>query len=321
MRVLITTYHQAFLIRGGGEFELLSIKDSLKKAGVIADIYGPYSRSIDNYDAVLHFSVHGGGVDLLQRIKQFGKPIILWPNLWVHDKTAEISKTAKIHIDLADCIVFKSITEKDHFIKMFDPPLSKIKVMNSVVDDCFCNNAPPNLFSTLYKLKKYAIWFGVIEPIKNQIMAIRALKQFNLPLVLVGGYRDHDYYETCRKEGHENTVFIDGIPEGSEIARSALQESEFYIEIPLEPPGLSAIAAGLAGCKIVLSNSVWSKEHFGDSATYVNPNSFDSVISGVKSVLDQKPNADFIRERLINHKLPEAIYPLMDILHETVEMK
>ena len=50
LTVLITTYHEAFVVRGGGEYELLAI----------TDIYGLHSRPLEYYDAVLHFSVHGG---------------------------------------------------------------------------------------------------------------------------------------------------------------------------------------------------------------------------------------------------------------------
>ncbi|MCC4118933.1 hypothetical protein LLG90_26650, partial [Aromatoleum toluclasticum] len=66
LTVLITTYHEAFVVRGGGEYELLSIADGLRQCGFIADILGPYSRPLEFYDVVLHFSVHGGGLSLLR---------------------------------------------------------------------------------------------------------------------------------------------------------------------------------------------------------------------------------------------------------------
>ncbi len=311
-RVLITTYHNAYLVRGGGEFEIISIADSLKKKGAIADLYGPYSRTIENYDVILHFSIRKAGLDLLHAVHAAGKPIVLWPNLWVTRDLSPAELVAE-HVALAQRVVFKSQAEKEHFCALFPIPQDKIGMVPAGVDSDFEKPAPPGLFSSLYGLKEYAIWFGIIEPVKNQLMAIRALKRLEIPLVLVGKYRDQDYFDACKREAH-NVTFIEGVPYKSEIARSALQDSLFYIEISDEPPGLSALSAGLAGCKLVLSDSSWTREHFGECTTYVDPHSLDSVCNGVQEAMSSPVHAEKLRKRMQRHRLPGAINPLLEIL-------
>jgi glycosyltransferase involved in cell wall biosynthesis len=172
----------------------------------------------------------------------------------------------------------------------------------------------------MYELDNYAIWFGVIEPSKNQLVAIRALRDSGTPLVFVGRSRDRAYYQTCRSEAPANSVFIDGLPYRSEIMRAALQEASYYIEISKEPAGLSAIAAGLAGCRLVLSDSPWAREHFDGFAQFVDPESESSVRSGVAASLASELHVPELRRHLQKHSLPDAIIPLLNVFDEAVAL-
>ncbi|WP_258181101.1 glycosyltransferase [Burkholderia multivorans] len=313
-RVLITTYHQAFLVRGGGEYEIFSVADSLKQRGMIVDIYGPYARSIDDYDVVLHFSVHGGGLELLEAVKARGKPVALWPNLWVRDSAEVPQALVNRHVSMADAVIFKSEAEQRHFAERFGLPSDKARRITLGADVAYRRPAPQGLFKSLYGVDRYAIWFGVIEPNKNQLAAVRVLREKGIPLVLVGRSRDEAYYQACQAAGADNVRFIKGLPQKSEIVRAALQESLFYVELSHEPPGLSAIEAGLAGCRLLLSDSDWSREHFGDSAVYADPTDEAAIARGVDAVLAMPSENPSLVERLSRFCLPEAIDPLIDIL-------
>lgn len=312
-RILITTYHNAFLVRGGGEYEIFSIADSLKQSGMIVDIYGPYSRSIDNYDVVLHFSVHGGGIDLLTEVKARGISIALWPNLWVRDSSQISSDLVNKHVDLADLVIFKSTSEQAHFAAKFPLPEQKIIRVNAAADGVYMKPAPIGLFKSLYGIDQYAIWFGVIEPSKNQLAAIRVLEKKGIPLVLIGDCRDKNYLKICQDTG-VNVLFIKALPKNSEIVRSALQEALFYIEVSFEPPGLSAIEAGLSGCKLLLSESAWSREHFGDLAVYADPASDDAISDAVDLTINREIDKALLVNSLQRFCLPQAIDPLVECM-------
>lgn len=312
-RVLITTYHQAFFVRGGGEYEIFSIADSLKQRGMIVDIYGPYSRSLEDYDVVLHFSVHGGGLDLLKEVKAHGKPIALWPNLWVRNPAEVPASLVNAHVDLADAVIFKSASEEQHFRSRFSLPDEKARRVGLGADAVYLRPAPKELFKSLYGVENYALWFGVIEPNKNQLAACRVLREKGIPAVFVGRSREEAYFKACREAAGENALFLKGLPQRSEIVRAALQEALFYIEVSHEPPGLSAIEAGLSGCRLLLSDSDWSREHFGDRAIYADPNDEAAIARGVDEVL-ALPRDQTLADDLRRFCLPEAIDPLIAIL-------
>jgi glycosyltransferase involved in cell wall biosynthesis len=314
LRVLITTYHQAYLTRGGGEYELQSIADGLRQLGVIADVYGPYSRSVDFYDVVLHFSVHPGGLDLLREIAARGKPVVLWPNLWPSGLSSEAMRVIQDHVALARFVAFKSRAERDRLLAQVSMPADKVATCKWIADLSYLKPAPEALFPSLYNVRDYALWFGIVEPVKNQLAAIRVLRRLGIPLVLVGRYRDAAYYRECANAGGDSVLFLDGLPQKSEIVRSALQEASFYVELALEPPGLSAIEAGLSGCRLLLSDSDWAREHFGDHAIFVDPTSDAAIAEGVGRVLERPVQDEVLQRHLMEYCFPNAIMPLVDLL-------
>lgn len=314
IKVLLTTYHQAFVVRGGGEYELLSIADGLRQSGIIADIYGPYSRPLEYYDVVLHFSVHGGGLELLRTVKSHGKPVVLWPNLWATDLSADVVAAVSEHVALSDVVTFKSRAERRNFLELVDVPEERIVECRAVADMCYLKPSPRSLFPDLHGVRDYALWMGIIEPSKNQLSIIGPLKELGIPLVMVGKYRDKVYYDACRRAGGDEVLFIDSLPQRSEIVRSAFQNARFYVELSLEPAGLSALEAGLSGCRMLLSDSEWSREHFLDHAEYVDPLSSASISAGVERVLRLPTFNGALQEHVSAYCFPSAMESLVDVL-------
>lgn len=320
-KVLITTYHGAYLHRGGGEFEILYIENLLKKHGLIVDIYGPYSQDIESYDVILHFSVDAGGLELLRQIKRANKPIVLYPNLHYTKSTESNRLPIEEYINLVDAIIFKSLSEKKNLCKPFIITEEKIHIVPNFINENIIKAAPKELFSKLYNIENYAICMGIIEPAKNQLMAIRAMKTLGIPLVIVGKYRDKEYYDLCFKESAKENLFIDNLPYHSDVMRSALQGSIMYIELSHEPAGLSALDAGLSGCNLLLSDSEWSHEHFDSYATYANPNSLEDVKKAMENILDNKESQKAVQYSISKKILNNNANLLVDILIQTVKNK
>jgi glycosyltransferase involved in cell wall biosynthesis len=311
-KILITTYHEAFLTRGGGEFEISKMATSLKMNGFIADIYGPFSRDIEDYDVVYHFSVHAGGLDLLRKVRDHGLRIILSPNVYLDENFTEDIPIIQSHVDLADVIVFKSSAEKENFTKHFEVRDDRVEIVPQAIDESILQRAPEGLFKELYNVDKFCVTFGLIDRNKNQLNVIKAVREFGIPLVVIGKYRDKNYYDSCLGEAPDNFIFIDSLYYHSDVMRSALQEASFFIETSKEPAGISAIEAGLSGCKMVLSDSNWSREHFGLHPSYVNSDSISSIVSGVKSVLES--DATGMQRSLLHHLSGENVKLLDNVL-------
>jgi glycosyltransferase involved in cell wall biosynthesis len=317
--VLLTTYHDAFLRRGGGEFELISVSENLKALGLIADIYGPYARSIDSYDAIIHFSVHSGGLALLRRVHDEGKPIILWPNLWLHENhpSAPPSEVEEM-VKYSQTVVFKSRAELDNFRNRYSVPDYKVKFVKNGVDESFLHHAPKGVFSALYHITDYAISVGGIEPIKNQLTTIRALRSISTPIVFIGAPRNLEYYRKCKLEAPPHHHFIDTIPYRSKVFRSALADAALYLELSFEPPGASAIEAALSGCQLLLPDMDWCREHFGNYGIYVKPDNPEEIYQGFLATLNTRKKWLEPAPNLKEYVLPKAIIPLYEIIKEVI---
>lgn len=313
--ILLTTYHEAFLHRGGGEYELLETALNLRKLGFTADVYSPFSRELEYYDTILHFSIEESGLSILKAARRERKRIILWPNFWLGDGHLEgISELGRRFLELADAIVFKSRTEKNFFgslIPFGDIPTLYVPVG---VDPCFLTPPPGRLFRDSLGLEDYILWIGIIEPCKNQLRTINALRELSIPIVFIGNYRDAAYYEACQAAAPEHCIFLEPIAHKSDLMRAAIRECKLYIEPTLEPAGKSVIEAAVAGAPILTSDSEWAREHFGEHAIYVNPLDEESVLRGVRQGLEWKKQESSEAPLIQRHILPDVLKPLSDFL-------
>lgn len=314
-RVLITTYPTAFLNRGGGEIELLDLLGNLRRLGVRADIYGSNSLPLAKYDVVLHYSIVPAGMEFVKEAKNDGKKLVLMPSVWWSEEPSDAEKqSAAEFFKMADVIVFKSKSEFENIIKHVPFDENKLTYCRWGVDSCFEEPVDKDLFKKTYKLDKYLLWVGLIEERKNQLTAIHALKEFNIPLVFIGDYRNRSYYESCVKTAPAHFKFLPHIQAKSEMLRSAIQGSATYIEIPLEPAGFSAFEAALSKVPMVLSKGAWVDEHFGDSVYKADPKSVSSIQQATQNALTDTVSADLFRNTRINHVMPQSLDALVRVL-------
>jgi glycosyltransferase involved in cell wall biosynthesis len=319
LSVLLTTYHEAFLHRGGGEFEIIGLSENLQSIGLIADIYGPYSRSIDSYDVVIHFSIHSGGLPLLRKLSSHRKRIIIFPNYWCSslDGDGAPSNDVEEIVRLSDLFLFKSKAELKNFRERYVIPEAKVKLIRAPIDCFSVEDAPKGIFSTLYGIDNYTLWVGGIEPIKNQLNVIRALAHVDTPVVFLGNGIDEEYYSRCRNEAPKHFHFIDSVPYRSEIYRSALRDCDLYMELSLDPPGASAIEAAIAGCRLLLPDIDWCWEFFGENSSYANSSDIDDIRSGfLKALKTDAPESTLQVSLKEQHATPESLMPIYNIMED-----
>lgn len=319
MRVLLTTYHQAFLAPAGGEAELVDMAARLRGFGLQADIYGHGSQPLSQYDLVLHFSAHGGGEALLKEVKAAGKPIVLLPNLAMNQVDQGNRPVIESHFALADRIVFRAKCDAAAAKATFSLPDDKIAYVPLAVDPCFGEQADEYIFPVVYGGERdYLLWVGILEECKNQLKVIEALKDQPVPVVFVGSYRDRAYYDACRAAAPSHFTFVPQLTPKSEALRSAYQNCRAYVELPSEPPGMSALEAGLAGAPLLLTDCEWSREYFGDAAVLVDPNSPDAIRAGVEAVLAQGRVSTVVEAIQSCYTAPEALRGLLALLRGVV---
>ena len=312
--ILVTTYHQAFLHKGGGEYELLEVAFNLRQFGFIADVYSPFSRDIDAYDVILHFSLVPESLPFIAKLKSMGKKIILWPNFW---QTEDLSVT-QIEVfshffNSCNAVVFKSHAEET-ILRSLIPDSCAILRVPAGVDPCFTTPTPERLFRDSYAVEEYLLWVGIIEPAKNQLATIKALHDLPIPIIFVGNFRDATYYEACVNAAPSHFRFLPPMIHKSDILRAALRECRLYIESGYEPGGKSVLEAVISGAQVVIPRSPWAEEHFGDFPVYIATQSEPAIAEAVAVALSRDKNpgiADIVAAR---HMSPGVLAQLCDYI-------
>ncbi|MBN2021378.1 MAG: glycosyltransferase [Pirellulales bacterium] len=113
-----------------------------------------------------------------------------------------------------------------------------------------------------------------IEPRKNQLDLIRAVRGTGLRLVILGdAVPGHEAYEArCRREAGPEVTFLGRIDHDDPLLASGHAACRcLALASWFETPGLAAIEAAMSGTPLVLPEGGAAREYFGDWAQYVRP--------------------------------------------------
>lgn len=291
LKVLFGVYPWAFNCPGGGERQLIAYRNHLTELGVEVSLYNQWEPNIKDYDIFHFFSVMPGSFQLCEYIKNQGLKLFISPNLWVTEETKynyphdEIKKL--LHI--ADKIVVNSHIEALELSKVYELPLNVFAVVYNGVEKDFFHMAPKNDFVETYNLQntKYILNIANIEPRKNQLIFLKALKNFpDYKLVVIGHVRDDQYYQECISEAEDQLVFIGSLEYNSKLLHSAIGGCEFFaMPSTLETPSIAALEAAASSKKILITQEGSTKEYFKEFATYIDPTDIESMKSGIEDTI------------------------------------
>ncbi|MBI4550072.1 MAG: glycosyltransferase [Candidatus Omnitrophica bacterium] len=325
-------YPTAFQTPGGGEVQLLKTKEYLEKEGAEVKLFDQWTDRMTDYDIFHTFGSVKECLNAVRTAKHLGVKTVLsticwynWRSAWFtyttpKERWVSISRHAaktfapwlpsmrKSMMQHSDLLFPNSESEARQLELFFQVPKEKIFVIPNGVDESF-RDARPGLFEERYGLKNFILCAGRIEPRKNQLNMIRALKGIAPPLVFVGDYVPayRDYYETCRREAGKNVHFLGRIPHDAELLKSAYAAANtFLLASWLETPGLAALEAGLAGAKVVITREGATREYFGDRAAYVSPHRLSDIRSVTLKTFERAPDPA-LKEHILKNYLWSAV--------------
>lgn len=317
-------YPSAFQNPGGGEVLLLKTKEYLEKLGVPIRLFDFWNDRFEKKDLLHVFGSVKEGLGLMEVAKSKGVKLVHSPIIWYNWQSSfqipyqlkerylcvlrQIAKVTlpmlpsarKKMMSLADVVLAGSQMEADQIARYFLIPRRKIEVVTYGADEDFLT-AKPNDFEQKYGLKDFVLTVGRIEPRKNQLNLIRALKGSQLTLVIIGDPVSHhqDYYNRCREEAGGNVHFLGSFsPASAELLSATAACKVFVLATWFETPGLAALEAALAGARIVITSQGSTKEYFKDFVDYVNP----------ASVCDIRKKIDQAFKRPRGRELQDCIY-------------
>lgn len=150
--------------------------------------------------------------------------------------------------------------------------------------------------STTEREPSTVLCVGRIEPRKNQLALIRAVRNSDIHLQIAGqgGRFSHRYARLCRKEAGPNVAFL-GWKSPAEL-RSLYQAAKVHASVSwYETPGLANLEAGLMGCTLVVTTGGSTREYFGDAAEYCVPDDPASIDRALRAALARRSEDDLSR--------------------------
>ncbi|MBU9340298.1 glycosyltransferase [Burkholderia multivorans] len=290
MKVLFATYPMAFHTPGGGEIQLLAYRKHLPAHGVDVALFDPWNPGFLEHDVVHFFSCVGGSVHFCNFVKQLGLPLVVSSSLWVTEETKHLYPIGEIHhqFSLADRVVANSDIECETLARVLDLPRDKFVSVLNGVESMFYERQPASLFRDAFNLReRFVLNVGNIEPRKNQLGLVRAMKSFpDLKLVLIGHQRDLAYARTCLEEGGEQVIYLGALPHESPMLRSAYAACDaFCLPSTLETPGLAALEAHAAGARIAVTREGSTEEYFQHRVAYLDPNDVASIAQSIHDAM------------------------------------
>lgn len=279
-------------VLGGGERQLLAYAQHLKQFGIQADLYDMWNTNLDDYDVFHCFSTMPGTIEMCSYAKQKGLKLVVSPNLWVTEATKDNYPFNTIwnSLEVADRIMVNSNAEAIELSRVYGMHYDKFAVIYNGAEPDFTHPVNQSMFKEKYSLDRpYVLNVANVEPRKNQLEFIKALKrqQPEMDFVIVGGIRDKEYASKCIEEGGNRVKIVGSLEYASEMMRSAYAGCSFFaMPSLLETPSIAAIEASATGARVLLTEIGSTKEYFGDSVTYVNPDSQESLQKGIADVMN-----------------------------------
>ena len=189
-------------------------------------------------------------------------------------------------VELADHVILLSNKERQ-LLEAVGAKLKSSSIVRNPVNIEVFKDADPSLFQTQYNVKDYVLCVGRIEDRKNQLMLVHALRNRNIPIVLVGHSSDKRYFGLIQEIAGENLKIIDRLPPQSEILASAFAGARVFI-LPswAEGASLAVLEAAASGANLVLSDRSSESEYFGDYARFCDPGDPKSIEAAVMEAYD-----------------------------------
>ena len=332
-------YPSAFQNPGGGEVLLLKSKEYIERTGMKIALFNMWQDRLSASDILHVFGSVEEALGLMRAAKATGAKIVHSPIIWYDWSSSigidydlkervicflrQLAKSffpfvpsgRKKMMQLADLVLASSKMEGKQIHRYFLIPENRIRVVPYGTDEFFAQSKP-DLFVKKYALQDFVLCVGRIEPRKNQLNLIRAMNQIDRTLVIIGDAVTHHqpYYERCVKEAKANVRFLGSLKRDSEELKSAFSACDvFALPSWFETPGLSALEAGLAGAKIVITQGGSTREYFQDMAEYANPASVSDIKSKIETALVSKKT-----DRLKNHI--QAKYLWQNMAAQTIQL-
>jgi len=310
---------------GGGEVQFLKTADALRELGVEVETA---PASLRGFPAVVHFFGSHGNLfnDYARALKEryripYVVSTIFYPSprgvrnvvyagisKFLIRRNLECLIPGKGFRELpyllrnADMLLPNTAAEAE-ILKTFFPFIKdeKIMIVPNGVEDKF-EKGDEEVFRCHFKINyDFVLNVARLEPRKNQLRLIRALKGTGIKLVIVGNKSVYpDYARECFNEGGEDVFFAGELSHDDSLLAGAYAAAKvFALPSSEETPGISAMEAALAGAAVVITERGGTKEYYKNYVKYVDPISVDDIRNKIIAAWEEGANIDGLKNLIL----------------------
>lgn len=309
-RVRTAARLDAWSAGGGGEVQMAATTRELHHLGIDARPWRPWDADELNAGDVVHFfGSRPEFVESAEALKSRDIRVVVSTIAWfdwrntLREPTSLVRRSRDLAryalraalprlpswrrrlYHAADLLLPNSQAEAEQLIRLFQVSPAKVRVVPNGVDPCFAA-ADARLFQARYGDRPFVLCPGRIEPRKNQLALIRALKGTGLRLVLLGDVvSGHERYRAaCRAAADDSVNFLGRVQHDDPLLASAYAACRCVaLTSWYETPSLSALEAALTGTPLVLPAGGSAREYFGPLARYVAPHNLPEIRAAVSA--------------------------------------
>jgi glycosyltransferase involved in cell wall biosynthesis len=314
--VLLHAPSFAFQAPGGGEHQLIHTAMHLEALGIVVRPFVPWVDRLERARLLHLFGMSREGLELARIAQARGAPVVLSPVCWFEPRALwalaprraravwDLAKWAvrvavpnqpswrRELLSLANAILPNSQAEGRQLIRMFGVDEAKIHVVPNGVEPRFAF-ADASAFRSEHGEGDFVLFVGRVEPRKNVLALIRAVRRIGLPLVVMGDVvPGHERYGTmCRRAGQGWVRWIGGITHDDPLLASAYAAARvFALPSWFETPSLAALEAAIAGRAVVITPFGCTREYFGDRVIYARPDRPRAIARAIVRAWESGPH-------------------------------
>jgi glycosyltransferase involved in cell wall biosynthesis len=175
-------------------------------------------------------------------------------------------------IENAKSIIFITNNEKYRFENDFGTIFKYYIIPNGINKEIF------NIKNSEYIDREGVVCVARFEPLKNQLNLIRACKELNYKLTMIGKASDNakEYYESCKKEENEK-IRIFNYMSHQELVQFYKQSKVHALPSIFECSPLSTLEAAAMGCIPVISNTTDDKDNYSNYGFFCDSLNVESI--------------------------------------------
>lgn len=313
LRVALAGRLTALAAPGGGEVQMLALLPELRRLGVAADTWQPWTNGFDDLDVLHLFGSAPEFLDVASAARRRGVRVVLSPIAWFDLRSIwgeprplapclaasgryllrrampTISTWRRRLYHAVDLVLPNSQAEAQQLQSQFGVTPETIHVVPNAASDHFAGGDPGPL-ADLVGGPGFALCVGRIEPRKNQLQLLQALHGSGIRVVIVGDPTpDHAaYFAACKQAADEHARFVPRLAHDDPLLASAYAACGCLAQPSwFETPGLAALEAGLAGAPLVVSRFGCTREYFAEHARYVHPGRSAEIRAAVTAAVQQ----------------------------------